>query len=75
MVNLSTHTLIPSRRPPDTADTILATLAILSNLIGLEDLLDHSVEIPSGESKVHIEFLSVLWGNRLPIPNGSLPLS
>ncbi|GKB55104.1 hypothetical protein Tco_0905857, partial [Tanacetum coccineum] len=33
------------------------------------------VEIPSGESKVHIEVLSVLWGNRLPIPNGSLPLS
>ncbi|GKB13007.1 hypothetical protein Tco_0846930 [Tanacetum coccineum] len=33
------------------------------------------VEIPSGESKVHIEVLSVLWGNRLPIPDGSLPLS
>ncbi|GJV08657.1 hypothetical protein Tco_1346313, partial [Tanacetum coccineum] len=32
-------------------------------------------EIPSGESKVHIEVLSVLWGNRLPIPDGSLPLS
>ncbi|GJZ58521.1 hypothetical protein Tco_0614015 [Tanacetum coccineum] len=31
--------------------------------------------IPSGESKVHIEVLSVLWGNRLPIPDGSLPLS
>ncbi|GJS19456.1 reverse transcriptase domain-containing protein [Tanacetum coccineum] len=31
-------------------------------------------EIPSGESKVHIEVLSVLWGNRLPIPDGSLPL-
>ncbi|GKC95624.1 hypothetical protein Tco_1161066 [Tanacetum coccineum] len=30
---------------------------------------------PSGESKVHIEVLSVLWGNRLPIPDGSLPLS
>ncbi|GJR49675.1 putative reverse transcriptase domain-containing protein [Tanacetum coccineum] len=27
--------------------------------------LDHFVEIPSGESKVHIEVLSVLWGNRL----------
>ncbi|GKA46416.1 hypothetical protein Tco_0739299 [Tanacetum coccineum] len=33
------------------------------------------VEIPSGESKVHIEVLSVLWGNRLPIPDGLLPLS
>ncbi|GJZ83796.1 hypothetical protein Tco_0648969 [Tanacetum coccineum] len=32
-------------------------------------------EIPSGESKVHIEVLSVLWGNKLPIPDGSLPLS
>nr|GEU47142.1 reverse transcriptase domain-containing protein [Tanacetum cinerariifolium] len=32
-------------------------------------------EIPYGESKVHIEVLSVLWGNRLPIPDGSLPLS
>ncbi|GJY04800.1 hypothetical protein Tco_0370740 [Tanacetum coccineum] len=32
-------------------------------------------EIPSGESKVHIEVLSVLWENRLPIPDGSLPLS
>ncbi|GJR07788.1 reverse transcriptase domain-containing protein [Tanacetum coccineum] len=34
-----------------------------------------TAEIPSGESKVHIEVLSVLWGNRLPIPDGSLPLS
>ncbi|GJX80291.1 reverse transcriptase domain-containing protein [Tanacetum coccineum] len=40
-----------------------------------ESFLDHFVEIPSGESKVHIEVLSVLWGNRLPIPDGSLPLS
>ncbi|GJY95435.1 reverse transcriptase domain-containing protein [Tanacetum coccineum] len=31
--------------------------------------------IHSDESKVHIEVLSVLWGNRLPIPDGSLPLS
>ncbi|GJS82727.1 reverse transcriptase domain-containing protein [Tanacetum coccineum] len=37
--------------------------------------LDHFIEIPSGESKVHNEVLSVLWGNRLPIPDGSLPLS
>ncbi|GJX68314.1 hypothetical protein Tco_0304041 [Tanacetum coccineum] len=34
-----------------------------------------SKKIPSGESKVHIEVLSVLCGNRLPIPDGSLPLS
>nr|GEU92925.1 reverse transcriptase domain-containing protein [Tanacetum cinerariifolium] len=32
-------------------------------------------KIPYGESKVHIEVLSVLWENRLPIPDGSLPLS
>ncbi|GJW96103.1 hypothetical protein Tco_0177911 [Tanacetum coccineum] len=38
-------------------------------------VLNPFVEIPSGESKVHIEVLSVLWGNRLPIPDGSLPLS
>nr|GEU85473.1 DNA-directed DNA polymerase [Tanacetum cinerariifolium] len=31
--------------------------------------------IPYRGSKVHIEVLSVLWGNRLPIPDGSLPLS
>ncbi|GJX35411.1 reverse transcriptase domain-containing protein [Tanacetum coccineum] len=37
--------------------------------------LDPFVEIPSGESKVHIEVLSVLWGNRLPILDGSLSLS
>ncbi|GJT30535.1 reverse transcriptase domain-containing protein [Tanacetum coccineum] len=36
---------------------------------------DHFVEIPSGEIKVHIEVLSLLWGNRLPILDGSLPLS
>ncbi|GJS96208.1 hypothetical protein Tco_0803176 [Tanacetum coccineum] len=34
-----------------------------------------SQEIPSGEIKVHIEVLSVLWGNKLPILDGSLPLS
>ncbi|GJV41548.1 hypothetical protein Tco_1419988 [Tanacetum coccineum] len=31
--------------------------------------------IPSDESKVHIEVLSVLWGNRLPISDDSFPLS
>nr|GEV36917.1 hypothetical protein [Tanacetum cinerariifolium]GEV36918.1 hypothetical protein [Tanacetum cinerariifolium] len=30
--------------------------------------------IPYGEIKVHIEVLLVLWGNRLPIPDGSLLL-
>ncbi|GJU28698.1 reverse transcriptase domain-containing protein, partial [Tanacetum coccineum] len=36
---------------------------------------DPFIEIPSSESKVHIEVLSMLYGNRLPIPDGSLPLS
>ncbi|GJS62731.1 putative nucleotidyltransferase, ribonuclease H [Tanacetum coccineum] len=50
-----------------TNDARVVVFAILS--------LNHFVEIPSGESKVHIEVLSVLWGNRLPILDGSLPLS
>ncbi|GKC59126.1 hypothetical protein Tco_1086724, partial [Tanacetum coccineum] len=33
------------------------------------------VRIPSDESKVHIEVLSVLWGNRLLFPDGSFPLN
>ncbi|GKB33476.1 putative reverse transcriptase domain-containing protein, partial [Tanacetum coccineum] len=33
------------------------------------------LEILSDESKVHIEVLLVLWGNRLPISDGLLPLS
>ncbi|GJY36455.1 hypothetical protein Tco_0421833 [Tanacetum coccineum] len=33
------------------------------------------MKIPSGESEVHIKVLSVLWGNRLPILDDSLPLS
>ncbi|GJS60406.1 reverse transcriptase domain-containing protein [Tanacetum coccineum] len=32
-------------------------------------------KIPFDESKVHIEVLSMLWGNRLPTPNDSLSLS
>ncbi|GJS54587.1 hypothetical protein Tco_0627949 [Tanacetum coccineum] len=44
--------------------------SLISSLI-----LNPFVEIPSGESKVHVEVLSVLWGNRLPIPDGLLPLS
>ncbi|GJY18913.1 putative reverse transcriptase domain-containing protein [Tanacetum coccineum] len=34
-----------------------------------------NLEIPSGEIKVHIEVLSVLWGNRLPILDDSLSFS
>ncbi|GJS86560.1 reverse transcriptase domain-containing protein [Tanacetum coccineum] len=43
--------------------------------LDLRSFAYHFVEIPSGESKVHIEVLSVLWGNRLLIPDGLLPLS
>ncbi|GJW70625.1 hypothetical protein Tco_0127542 [Tanacetum coccineum] len=53
-------------------------LSLPEILYDLEDLRAFSnpfVEIPSDESKVHIEVLSVLWGNRLPILDGSLPLS
>ncbi|GJV00165.1 hypothetical protein Tco_1329435 [Tanacetum coccineum] len=32
-------------------------------------------KIPSDESKIHIEVLLVLWGNKLPIPDCSLLLS
>ncbi|GJW86096.1 hypothetical protein Tco_0159241 [Tanacetum coccineum] len=39
------------------------------------DHFHYFIMIPSDESKVHIEVLLVLWGNRLPIPDGSLPLS
>ncbi|GJS84407.1 hypothetical protein Tco_0750948 [Tanacetum coccineum] len=61
---------------PSSPDVNIIT--ILSKTKGLEargTILDPFVEIPSGESKVHIEVLLVLWGNRLPIPDGSLPLS
>ncbi|GJT30534.1 reverse transcriptase domain-containing protein [Tanacetum coccineum] len=44
------------------------------DISSLDVPLDHFVEIPSGEIKVHIEVLSVLWGNRLSILDGSLPL-
>ncbi|GJX89541.1 hypothetical protein Tco_0341555 [Tanacetum coccineum] len=44
------------------------------NLI-LNDGLSLNLEIPFDESKEHIEVSSVLWENRLPIPDGSLPLS
>nr|GEY85222.1 reverse transcriptase domain-containing protein [Tanacetum cinerariifolium] len=40
---------------------------IPSNVASDLHTLEHFVEIPSGEIKVHIEVLSVLWGNRLPI--------
>ncbi|GJZ77056.1 hypothetical protein Tco_0641728 [Tanacetum coccineum] len=60
---------------PDFEDS--RALGFVHRLLDLQwesNILDPFVEIPSGESKVHIEVLSVLWENRLPIPDGSLPL-
>nr|GEV60987.1 hypothetical protein [Tanacetum cinerariifolium] len=54
--------MILSFLPAESEDTIFDPgISVLSRC------LDHFVEIPSGEIKVHIEVLSVLWGNRLPI--------
>nr|GEV90738.1 reverse transcriptase domain-containing protein [Tanacetum cinerariifolium] len=39
------------------------------------DMVKSCDSIPYGESKVHIEVLPVLWGNRLLIPEDSLSLS
>ncbi|GJX92271.1 reverse transcriptase domain-containing protein [Tanacetum coccineum] len=49
----------------------------ITKIFPLETLLAFALssQISSGEIKVHIEVLSVLWGNRLPIPDVSLPLS
>ncbi|GJW89175.1 hypothetical protein Tco_0164515 [Tanacetum coccineum] len=38
-------------------------------------MFDDPFRIPSDESKVLIEVLSMLWGNRLPFPDGSFPLT
>ncbi|GJR60151.1 reverse transcriptase domain-containing protein [Tanacetum coccineum] len=59
--------VLPSIRYSIPSHAVYMVFAILS--------LNHFVEIPSSESKVHIEVLLVLWGNRLPIPDSSLPLS
>ncbi|GJS08497.1 hypothetical protein Tco_0365293 [Tanacetum coccineum] len=73
----------------DSKGDIIYLESLLNNdtipYLPLEVFLDHDPNnlkdepdlknIPSDESKVHIEDLSVLWRNRLPIPDGSLPLS
>ncbi|GJU51194.1 hypothetical protein Tco_1220749 [Tanacetum coccineum] len=56
--------------PADRSDSHLEEFVDDYFYFDLED-----IKIPSGESKVHIEVLSALWGNRLSIPDGSLPLS
>nr|GEU52563.1 retrotransposon protein, putative, Ty3-gypsy subclass [Tanacetum cinerariifolium] len=59
---------LPYLTYPEASDSVI-------KIVALHESLDHFVEIPSGEIKAHIEVLSVLWGNRLPILDGSLPLS
>ncbi|GKB42362.1 hypothetical protein Tco_0887304 [Tanacetum coccineum] len=61
--------------PPGVKILSLTRASLFLVAILLSRCLNPFVEIPFGESKVHIEVLSVLWGNRLPIPDGSLPLS
>ncbi|GJZ51316.1 hypothetical protein Tco_0605831 [Tanacetum coccineum] len=58
-----------------TSDFSESPMMIFGGDIPFLDVLFSDGKIPSGEIKVHIEVLSVLWGNRLPIPDGSLPLS
>ncbi|GJU48665.1 reverse transcriptase domain-containing protein [Tanacetum coccineum] len=53
----------------------ISFMVISWEILNPDHIFDHFVKIPSDKSKVHIEVLSVLWGNRLPIPDGSLPLS
>ncbi|GKA38427.1 reverse transcriptase domain-containing protein [Tanacetum coccineum] len=61
--------------PTNNARVVVKFLKSLFARFGTPRAIISDHEIPSGESKVHIEVLSVLWGNRLPIPDGSLPLS
>ncbi|GJV89989.1 hypothetical protein Tco_1533927, partial [Tanacetum coccineum] len=60
--------------PPITRSRI-SFVFISWEILNPDLIFDPFLEILSDESKVHIEVLSVLWGNRLPIPDGSLPLS
>ncbi|GJY57219.1 hypothetical protein Tco_0456334, partial [Tanacetum coccineum] len=70
---------IPSPRPAANSPKEVMTPFDLEDLRACFQSSNHAVSdhlhIPSGKSKVHIEVLSVLWGNRLPIPDGSLSLS
>ncbi|GJZ81392.1 reverse transcriptase domain-containing protein [Tanacetum coccineum] len=61
--------------PTNDAQVVIKFLKSLFAQFGTPCAIISDHEIPSGESKVHIEVLSVLWGNRLPIPDDSLPLS
>ncbi|GJS57976.1 hypothetical protein Tco_0652760 [Tanacetum coccineum] len=64
---------LPDPRIPYDLEDIRACFQSSNHAVS--DHFDPFLEIPSDKSKVHIEVLSVLWGSRLPIPDGSLPLS
>nr|GEX40692.1 probable aspartyl aminopeptidase [Tanacetum cinerariifolium] len=64
----------PPPEPPDVETLCLNIDTLLSFSSENEDKV-FKPEIPYGEIKVHIEVLSVLWGNRLPILDSSLPVS
>ncbi|GJX35055.1 reverse transcriptase domain-containing protein [Tanacetum coccineum] len=61
--------------PTNDARVVVKFLKQLFSRFGTPGAIISDREIPSGESKVRIDVLSVLWGNRLPISDGSLPLS
>ncbi|GJT55656.1 hypothetical protein Tco_0990710 [Tanacetum coccineum] len=72
--NLSIDPLPPAERSDSHQDELADELAHIISPPEY-DRFYFDIEIPSDESKAHIEVLSVLWGNRLPIPDGSFPLS
>ncbi|GJT33057.1 reverse transcriptase domain-containing protein [Tanacetum coccineum] len=61
--------------PTNDARVVVKFLKSLFARFGTPRAIISDREIPSGESKVHINVLLVLWGNRLPIPDALLPLS
>ncbi|GJT76455.1 hypothetical protein Tco_1043180 [Tanacetum coccineum] len=75
LLEVSSSTCFVPKYHDDMGRVKLETHTKISASIALDYEDSRAREIPSGESKVYIEVLSVLWGNRLPIPDGSLPLS
>nr|GEV38982.1 reverse transcriptase domain-containing protein [Tanacetum cinerariifolium] len=53
--------------PTNDARVVMKFLKSLFSRFGTPKAIISDREIPSGEIKVHIEVLSLLWGNRLPI--------
>ncbi|GJZ68715.1 reverse transcriptase domain-containing protein [Tanacetum coccineum] len=61
--------------PINDSRVVVIFLKQLLSRFGTPRAIISNRETPSDESEVHIEVLTVLWGNRLPIPDDSLPLS